>query len=71
MMFGYCPNLKGYFDCTGRWRWSPWHLMFRWFGVLRLEVEYEMGHEVTGYRKANTWEWQQIVKSQRDEKGEG
>ena len=62
-MTGYCSGLNGYFDCTGHWRWSCWSLLFRWFGVVRLEVMYDMGGGVLNYRKANVDEWGIIVTS--------
>lgn len=68
MMFGYCPGLRGYFDCTGHWRWSCWSLLFRWFGVVHLEVQYDMGGGVLNYRKANIDEWQRIVEWQHKSK---
>lgn len=63
MLIGYSKELDGYGDCTGRWRWSCWTALFRWFGLLRLEVEYVMDHQtgITTYRKATTDEWKQIV----------
>lgn len=68
-MMGYSESLNGHGDCTGRWRWSCWTLLFSWFGVVRLEVEYRMSGSigpcgVTNYRKANVGEWQKIVESQ-------
>lgn len=61
MMSGYSRRLRDHADCTGYWRWSCWTALFRWFGLLRLEVQYDMGGGVLNYRRANTHEWQRIV----------
>lgn len=68
-MTGYAGRLDGHGACTGRWRWSCWSLLFRWFGVVRLEVEYQitdMPSGVMNWRKATTDEWQMIVASAND-----